>query len=156
MRIMSRKDTIIIAVLGTAQQIRVTNATNRINQWQADEQGRKAHLQSTQREVDRLQKLRRTLAQNNVNAAASGVSLTSGTVTDLKQGSIKQFESDQLTDRVNTNSFVNNLKATANFNSQIAGLQNQGALVRGIGSIATASIGADTDATKAKIKSEGG
>ena len=78
--------TIIIAVAGSVQQVRVTNATNRINQWQAKEEGRKAHLQSTQREVDRLQKLRKTLAQNNVQAASSGVSLTSETVQELKSG----------------------------------------------------------------------
>ena len=148
--------TIIIAVAGAAQQVRVTNATNRINQWQAKEEGRKAHLQSTQREVDRLQQLRKTLAQNNVQAASSGVSLTSETVQELKAGSIKQFETDQLTDRVNTNSFVNNLKATAAFNSQIAGLQNQGAVVRGIGTIAATSINADTAAKTATIRSEGG
>ena len=147
---------IITAVAGTAQQIRVTNATNRINQWQSKEEGRKAHLQSTQREVDRLQTLRKTLAQNNVQAASSGVSLTSGTVQELKAGSIKQFETDQLTDRVNTNSFVQNLKATAAFNSQIASMQKQGALVQGIGSVASTVIDADTKAKAAKIKSEGG
>ena len=145
--------TIIIAVAGTAQQVRVTNATNRINQWQAKEEGRKAHLQSTQREVDRLQKLRKTLAQNNVQAASSGVSLTSETVQELKAGSIKQFESDQLTDRVNTNSFVSNLKATSAFNSQIANLSNQGAAISAIGTITKKQIDADT---KEKIKSMGG
>lgn len=147
---------IILAVVGTAQQVRTTNATNRINQWQSKEEGRKAHLQSTQREVDRLQTLRKTLAQNNVNAASSGVSLTSETVQDLKTGSIKQFESDQLTDRVNTNSFVNNLKATSAFNSQIATMSNQGAVIRGVGSIVATGMNADTEATKAQIKSEGG
>lgn len=148
--------TIVLAVTGTVQQVRVTNAQNRINQWQAKEEGRKANLQSTEREVDRLQKLRRVLAQNNVNAASSGISLTSGTVTALKQGSITKFEQDQLTDRVNTSSFVNNLKATAQFNSQIASLQNQGAVIRGIGAITTAVISSDTAAKKASIKTEGG
>lgn len=148
--------TLIIAVLGAGQQIRVTNATNRVNQWQAKEEGRKAHLQSTQREVDRLQNLRKVLAQNNVQAAASGVSLTSETVTGLKQGSIKQFESDQLTDRVNTNSFVNNLKATAAFNSQIAGLQNTASVIRVVGSVVTAQQNADTAAIKATARTEAG
>jgi len=62
---------IAIAGAGAVQQVRVTNATNRVNQWQAKEEGRKAHLQSTQREVDRMENLRKTLAQNNVQAAVS-------------------------------------------------------------------------------------
>lgn len=148
--------TIVIAATSTVQQVRVTNAQTRIAQWQSKEEGRKANLQSTQREVDRLQTLRRVLAQNNVNAAASGISLTSGTVTALKKGSITQFDQDQLVDRANTSSFVSNLKATAQFNSQIASLQNQGAVVRGIGSITTTAINANTAAKTAEIKSEGG
>ena len=150
---------IAVAAGSAVQQVRVTNATNRVNQWQAKEEGRKAHLQSTQREVERLQHLRKTLAQNNVNAASSGVSLTSETVNELKSGSIKQFDTDQLTDRVNTNSFVNNLKATAAFNSQIAGMQNTASVVSGIGGVVSGALAvntANTNAEAVKIKSEGG
>lgn len=147
---------LLITAVGTVQQVRVTNAQSRIVQWQAKEEGRIANLKSTEREVDRLQQLRRTLAQNNVNAAGSGVSLTSGTVTQLKRGSITKFEQDQLTDRVNTNSFVNNLKATAAFNSQIASLQNTATVIAGIGTLATTAIKANTASKLAEIKPEGG
>ena len=144
---------IAIAGAGAVQQVRVTNATNRVNQWQAKEEGRKAHLQSTQREVDRMQALRKTLAQNNANAAASGVSLTSETVTGLKTGSIQQFESDQLTDRVNTNSYIANLTAAARLNGQMSANQNLSTAINFAGSAANTYINANT---KSKINSDGG
>jgi len=142
-----------IAGAGAVQQVRVTNATNRVNQWQAKEEGRKAHLQSTQREVDRMENLRKTLAQNNVNAAYSGVSLTSETVTGLKVGSIKQFESDQLTDRVNTNSYIANLTATARLNGQMAANQNLSTAINFAGTAVSSHINANTKKT---INSQGG
>ncbi len=129
---------IIIAVAGGVQQTRVTNAQNRVAQWQSDEEGKKAHLQSTEREVDRLKKLRRSLAQNNVAAASSGISLTSGTVEQIKNSSIKQFELDQLTDRANTESYVSNLRAASAANSQIAGMQNTVTGLKTIGSVTSA------------------
>ena len=142
-----------IAGAGAVQQVRVTNATNRVNQWQAKEEGRKAHLQSTQREVDRMENLRKTLAQNNVNAAYSGVSLTSETVAGLKVGSIKQFESDQLTDRVNTNSYIANLTATARLNGQMAANQNLSTAINFAGTAVSSHINANTKKT---INSQGG
>ena len=142
-----------IAGAGAVQQVRVTNATNRVNQWQAKEEGRKAHLQSTQREVDRMENLRKTLAQNNVNAAYSGVSLTSETVTGLKVGSIKQFESDQLTDRVNTDSYIANLTATARLNGQMAANQNLSTAINFAGTAVSSHINANTKKT---INSQGG
>ena len=144
---------IAIAGAGAVQQVRVTNATNRVNQWQAKEEGRKAHLQSTQREVDRMENLRKTLAQNNVNAAYSGVSLTSETVAGLKVGSIKQFESDQLTDRVNTDSYIANLTATARLNGQMAANQNLSTAINFAGTAVSSNINASTKKT---INSQGG
>ena len=140
--------TLIVAVLGAAQQTRVTNAQNRINQWQANEDARKAHLQSTEREVDRLKKLRRSLAQNNVQAAASGIALTSATVEQVKEGSIKQFELDQLTDRANTESYVSNLRAASEANSRLASNQN---IVTGLNAIGT--VASAFKPSKAKINS---
>ncbi len=142
---------VIVSVAGTAQQIRVTNAQSRIAQWQSDEEGKKAHLQSTEREVDRLKKLRRSLAQNNVAAASSGISLTSTTVEQAKDSSIKQFELDQLTDRANTESYVSNLRAASAANAQIAGQQN---IVSGLQLVGTV-VGATRPQTKVPV-SEGG
>lgn len=144
---------IAIAGAGAVQQIRTTNATNRVNQWQAKEEGRKAHLQSTQREVDRTEALRKTLAQNNVNAASSGVTLTSESVMGLKTGSIRQFDRDQLTDRINTNEYIANLTSAARFNSQMAANQNLSTVIGFAGASASAVINAKS---KLKIDSQGG
>lgn len=123
------------AVVGTVQSIRVSNAQNRIQEWQAKENARVANVKATEREVDRLKKLRHTLAQNNVQAAASGISLTSGTVEQSKEGSIKQFELDQLTDKTNTVGYVNNLKATAQANSALSSANNLTTALQGVSSV---------------------
>jgi len=123
------------AVAGTVQQIRVSNAQSRITEWQAKENARVANVQASEREVDRLKKLRHALAQNNVQAAASGISLTSENVAQSKQSSIKQFELDQLTDKVNTVGYVNNLKATAAANSALTTSNNLTTALQGVSSV---------------------
>ena len=137
---------VVAIVAGTVQQIRVTNATNRINKAEASRQGEAAQLQNITNQADILEKQRRLLASNNAQAAAGGVSLTSGTVNAFTNASFLNAEQDIMMSNVNTATYVDDIMRASSIASSTASANNWSTGLSGIGQVATVGATAMTPA----------
>ncbi len=96
------------------------------------EQAAQAESAAKDKELERLVKLRKVLAAQRANWAASGIDAGSGSPVTVAQRSYQMFELDQGADLINTRAQIRSLNNSADAAIRMGRIKARGSLMSGV------------------------